>query len=135
MVNNKQSFISALKKQCLKFLQNLQQNTSAEFSFFVEVADDFIKKRLHHKLFSCEFSKTFQNSFLQNSPGELLLKYSIINERCFMDFVFHLLLRAFFITVFYLIFEICNVEKCFIFEKHLLVKGLRSRKIYVTVIF
>ena len=70
------------KKVFLKICQNSQENTCVGI-FFNKVAGlrsaTLLKKRLWHRLFSCEFWQIYKNTFLQNTFGRLIL------DQCFSN--------------------------------------------------
>ena len=55
-----------MKKIFLRFLQNLWENTCARVSFIIKF--EMITKDSLTQVFSCEFCKSFKNTFLYRTP-------------------------------------------------------------------
>ena len=73
------------KKLFLKTLQNSLENTCARVSFFIklqgEICNFIKKKRLWHRCFPVNYAKFLnKNTFLQDTSGRLLLKFSGISR-------------------------------------------------------
>ena len=58
---------SSVKKMLLQMSQNSQENACARVSFFIKL-QAFVKKRLWHRYFSCEFCKIPKNTFSNRTP-------------------------------------------------------------------